>query len=84
MATTTQQDLRDQLFIGGKWVDPEGSGRIEVINPTTEEPMGSIPEGTAEDVDRAVGAARDAFESWSQTPRERRAELLGAIAGGLE
>ena len=84
MATTTQQDVREQLFIGGQWVDPAGSDRIEVINPTTEEAMGSIPEGTAEDVDRAVSAARDAFDGWSQTSRERRAELLGAIAGGLE
>jgi acyl-CoA reductase-like NAD-dependent aldehyde dehydrogenase len=83
LATATQQDVREKLFIGGQWVDPAGSGRIEVVNPTTEESMGSVPEGTAEDVDRAVEAARSAFESWSQTPRERRAELLGAIAAGL-
>ena len=84
MATTTQQDLRDKLFIGGQWVDPAGSDQIEVINPTTEESMGSIPAGGPEDVHHAVTAARDAFEGWSQTPRERRAELLTAIAGGLE
>ena len=53
---------------------PAGSGTIEVINSTTEEVMGSIPEGTAEDVDRAVAAAREAFESWSQTPVAERAE----------
>ncbi len=45
MATTTQQDLRDRLFIGGQWVDPAGSDQIDVINPTTEEVMGSIPAG---------------------------------------
>lgn len=84
MATATQQDVREKLFIGGQWVDPAGSDRIEVVNPSTEEPMGSIPEGTPEDVDRAVAAAREAFEGWSQTPRERRAELLRAIAAGLE
>jgi aldehyde dehydrogenase (NAD+) len=83
VATATQQDVREKLFIGGQWVDPAGSGRIEVINPTTEEPMGSVPEGTAEDVDRAVDAARAAFEGWSQAPREQRAALLGAIAAGL-
>jgi acyl-CoA reductase-like NAD-dependent aldehyde dehydrogenase len=83
LATATQQDVREQLFIGGQWVDPAGSERIDVINPTTEEPMGSIPAGTPEDVDRAVAAARDAFEDWSQTAREQRAALLGAIAAGL-
>ena len=45
--------------------------------------MGRIPEGTPEDVDRAVAAARAAFETWSQTPLEERAELCAAIAGGL-
>ena len=83
MATTTQQDVREKLFIGGEWIDPIGSERIDVINPTTEEPMGSIPAGTAADVDRAVDAARAAFEGWSQTPREQRATLLGAIGAGL-
>jgi aldehyde dehydrogenase (NAD+) len=83
VATTVQQDVRDKLFIGGQWVDPAGSERIEVINPATEEPIGSIPQGSPDDVDRAVGAARGVFESWSQTSRERRAELLSAIAAGL-
>jgi acyl-CoA reductase-like NAD-dependent aldehyde dehydrogenase len=83
VATTTQQDVREKLFIGGQWVDPSGSERLDVINPTTEEPIGSIPMGTSGDVDRAVGAARDAFEVWSQTSREQRAERLAAIAAGL-
>ena len=83
MATAIQQDVREQLFIGGEWIDPIGSERIEVTNPTTEEPMGSIPAATAADVDRAVGAAREAFGPWSQTPREQRAELLAAIGAGL-
>ncbi len=83
MATATQQDVRDKLFIGGEWIDPAGTETIEVINPTTEEPMGSIPAGTPADVDRAVGAAREAFWGWSQTPREQRAALLAAIGAGL-
>ena len=45
--------------------------RSTSIDPTTEEVMGRIPEGTPEDVDRAVAAARAAFEAWSQTPRRR-------------
>ena len=83
MATTTQQDVREKLFIGGHWVNPEGEGRIEVTNPTTEEPIGSVPSGSRADVDRAVEAARAAFETWSQTGREERADRLQAIADGL-
>ena len=59
--------VRDRLYIGGQWVEPSGSGTIEVVDAATEEVMGSIPEGTPEDVDRAVQAARGAFEAWSQT-----------------
>ncbi|MFL5834080.1 MAG: aldehyde dehydrogenase family protein, partial [Solirubrobacterales bacterium] len=70
-------------YIGGEWVDPAGDGTIEVVNSTTEEVMGTIPEGTPEDADRAVRAAREAFDSWSQTSREERAGYLEAIAGGL-
>jgi aldehyde dehydrogenase (NAD+) len=84
LATATQQDVRDNLFIGGEWVDPQGSYRIEVINPTTEEAIGSIPEASPQDVDRAVGAARDAFERWSQTDQQQRADFLRAIAAGLD
>jgi aldehyde dehydrogenase (NAD+) len=83
VATTTQQDVREQLFIGGQWVDPAGSERLEVINPSTEEPIGSIPMGNRDDVDSAAAAARDAFEVWSQTSPGERAERLAAIATGL-
>ena len=54
-----------------------------MINSSTEEVMGRIPQGTPEDVDRAVQAARAAFESWSQTPLVERANLVRAIAAGL-
>ena len=73
MATAAELQVRDKLFIGGEWVEPPGSEPIEVINSTTEEVMGTIPAGSAEDADRAVAAARDAFDSWSQTsPRGAR------------
>jgi betaine-aldehyde dehydrogenase len=49
---------RARLFIDGAWVDPAGGGTIEVIDPASEEVIGRIPAGTAEDVDRAVRAAR--------------------------
>ncbi len=83
-APTPTLVTRDQLFIGGQWVDPTGDGTIEVINAATEEVMGRIPEGTAEDVDRAVVAARTAFESWSQTPIEDRVERCTAISLKLQ
>ena len=54
-----------------------------MINSTTEEVMGTVPACSAEDADRAVAAARDAFDSWSRTPREERAGYLSAIAAGL-
>ena len=63
MAIASDALVRDKLFIGGEWVEPAGDGTIEVVNPTTEEIIGRIPEGTAEDADRAVRAARAAFDS---------------------
>ena len=83
MATTAALQVRDKIFIGGEWVDSTASETIEVINSTTEEVMGSIPAGTAADADRAVAAARAAFDAWSQTSREERADYLAAIAAGL-
>ena len=74
---------RDKLFIGGKWIDSSGSKMIDVINPATEEVMGRVPEGTPEDVDKAVAAAKAAFETWSQTTKEERAKYLQAIAAQL-
>ncbi|AQT81076.1 aldehyde dehydrogenase family protein [Mycolicibacterium litorale] len=53
---------RTTLFIDGQWVEPDGSGAIEVINPATEEVIGSVPDGSVADVDAAVAAARRAFD----------------------
>jgi acyl-CoA reductase-like NAD-dependent aldehyde dehydrogenase len=76
-------DVRDKIYIGGAWVPSSGKGTLEVIDSNTEEVIGTIPEGTAEDVDRAVNAAADAFASWSETSTEERAKLLGQITEGL-
>jgi aldehyde dehydrogenase (NAD+) len=83
MAVAAEVQVRDKLYIGGKWIEPSGSGTIDVVNASTEEVMGRIPDGTPQDVDRAVAAARQAFESWSQTGLAERAEVIRAIAGGL-
>jgi acyl-CoA reductase-like NAD-dependent aldehyde dehydrogenase len=84
MAVSAEVQARDKLYIGGEWVDPSGAEKIDVVNPATEEVIGHVPSGTADDVDRAVAAARAAFESWSQTSREERARYLGAIAAGMQ
>src|SRR5436190_18331135 len=83
MAVAAEIQVKDKLYIDGKCVDPAGSETIDVVNASTEEVMGRIPQGTPEDVDRAVTAARRAFETWSQTPMAERAERLRAIAAGL-
>jgi acyl-CoA reductase-like NAD-dependent aldehyde dehydrogenase len=83
MATAAGVQARDEIFIGGEWVEPGGADPIEVVNSTTEEVMGTIPGCTPVEVDRAVEAAREAFEGWSQTSRETRAGYVAAIAEGL-
>src|ERR671919_459097 len=84
MTTTTSTSTRDKLYMGGEWVPPAGQGTIEVVNPTTEEVIGRIPEGTPEDADRAVRAARAAFESWSRTSPYERAGYCAAIGARLD
>ena len=74
---------REQLYLGGAWVAPAGTGTIEVVNPATEAVIGTVPEGTAEDVDRAVAAARGAFLAWSQTSVDERAKVLSRLQEGL-
>jgi aldehyde dehydrogenase (NAD+) len=70
-----------QFYIGGQWVDPVRASAIDVINPATEQSAGQVSLGSAEDVERAVAAARGAFGSYSQTSREERLALLERIAG---
>ncbi|HZG07354.1 MAG TPA: aldehyde dehydrogenase family protein [Allosphingosinicella sp.] len=75
--------MRDalQFYIGGRWVDPVEASTLDVINPATEQSAGRVSLGSAADVDKAVAAARAAFESYSQTSREERIALLERIAG---
>ena len=80
---TTPETTRDTLYIDGAWVQPSGSGTIEVIDSTTEEVMGTVPEGSTDDVDRAVAAAKAAFPAWSATPVEERTALLTKVAEAL-
>lgn len=74
----------DQLYIGGKWLKPAGSGTIDVIDSGTEAVIGRIPEGATADAEAAVEAARLAFDSWAATPPAQRAEYLQKIAANLK
>ena len=74
---------RDQIYIDGQWVASDGDGSIDVINPSNEEVIGSVPAGTAVDVDAAVAAARAAFDGWASTPLEDRLALIEGLAGQL-
>ena len=76
--------VRDKLFIDGSWVPSAGSGTLDVINSTTEEVMGTIPEGTAEDVDKAARAAAAAFPGWAATSHDERGKYVQRIVEGLQ
>ena len=67
------------FYIDGAWVPPVKPATRDVINPATEQSIGKISMGGAEDVDRAVKAARKAFETYSRTTREERIALLEKI-----
>lgn len=67
---------RTSLYIDGQWVASDGLGRIDVVNPATEELLAQIADGTPVDVDRAVAAARAALPAWSARPPQERAEYL--------
>jgi betaine-aldehyde dehydrogenase len=78
-------EKKDTLFIGGEWVAPATSQTIEVISPFTEEVVGITPEASEADVDRAVAAAREAFEQgpWPQSTPDERADMINAISAGI-
>jgi aldehyde dehydrogenase (NAD+) len=70
---------RRQFYIDGQWVEPGVVRDLSVINPTTEEPIATISLGGAADVDRAVAAAKRAFESYSETTPEDRLRFLHRV-----
>ena len=78
-----EMSVREKLYVNGEWIEPAGKGMLDVINSTTEEGMGRVPEGTIEDINRAVAAAREAFDLWSATSAAERAGFLQKIAAGL-
>ncbi len=75
-----------EFYVGGNWVQPEGTGVIEVISPSSEEVIGRVPDGTPGDIDRAIAAARTAFDEgpWPHMTPVARAEVLGRLSQSLQ
>lgn len=75
---------RGELYIGGRWRTPKGTGVIDVHEAATEDVLGQVPAGNAEDMGDAVLAAHAAFPGWSATPAKERADVLRQVAAALE
>ena len=73
-----------KFYIDGQWVDPVNTNDFDVINPSTEEAIAVISLGGQADTDAAVAAANRAYDSWSQTSKAERLELMKAIAAEYE
>src|SRR6202451_1931096 len=84
--TTAALRHADRFFIGGEWVTPSSDAKIDVIDSDTEQVFFSVAEAQAADISRAVGAARQAFDSgpWAALSHAERAEYLRAIGAGLK
>ncbi|MCL9793591.1 aldehyde dehydrogenase [Frankia sp. AgKG'84/4] len=78
--------VKDALFIGGSWVAPASDRTINVISPHTEEVYATVPEANEVDIDRAVTAARAAFEEgpWPHSSPKERAAMIRAISAAIQ
>ena len=74
---------RDEIYVNGKWAPSAGDGSIDVVNPSNEAVIGSVPDGTAADVDAAVAAAKAAFPEWSGRSLEDRLGFIEKLGAGL-
>ena len=70
---------KKNFYINGQWIKPIRSRACEVIDPSTEEPCAIISLGNKEDVNKAVSAAKNAFEKWAFVPKEEKIKLLEAL-----
>jgi aldehyde dehydrogenase (NAD+) len=73
----------ERFYIDGRWQSPAGPHQLTVYSAATEDPIGSVAAGSPADVDRAVAAARQAFDSWSRTTPAERAEWLTRLADAI-
>ena len=75
---------RPHLYIDGSWVEPNGEGTIEVINPASEGVIGSVPVGSESDANAAIEAARAAFTGWSESTIDERSNYLNLLSSALK
>jgi 1-pyrroline dehydrogenase len=75
---------KHQNLVGGEWVDSASGETMEVLNPATGEPIAEVPRASAEDVDRAVQAAKEALPEWLETTPGERAEMLLKLATAID
>ena len=80
----TLTTARRRMFINGEWADASTGETTPVINPATEETIADVPKGSEADVDKAVAAARTAFDDWSQTTPGERSKMLWDWAAKIE
>lgn len=76
--------IQTNIFIDGQWVPSSATDTITVVNPATEQPIATVPNGTVEDADRAVHAAVAAFPGWSQSTLDTRIAVMRSAADVLE
>ncbi len=76
--------IRIQHFIDGAFVEPHSGTYFDDVDPAQGKPYAEVPDGDADDVERAVASAKAAFPAWSQTSAAERSRLLLAIADGIE
>ena len=74
---------RNQIFIGGKWIDADGGETIAVVDPANGDIIGSVPNASAQETKRAIDAAAEAFETFSRTTAAERAGLLRNLAAAI-
>ncbi len=74
----------DKIYLDGSWQNSSGDDFIEVENPANRKIIGRVPASSSEDVDRAIGAARKAFDGWSARPLEERLDFMTRLLDELE
>ena len=76
--------VHERIFIGGEWVAPATTATIDVVSPHSEEVIARVPEGREADIDRAVAAARQAFDGgpWPRLTAAERADAMGRLLAG--
>jgi betaine-aldehyde dehydrogenase len=82
-ATSAGRGPDRQMFVAGKWTDAADGARITVVNPATEEALGTVPDAHPDDLDRAVAAAADAAPGWAAAGWQHRASLLRELSARI-